>query len=295
MKKPTAIQGYNHTVTDACERVLVTLFRHLGPWRDSIFLVGGLTPRYLIRERPPAVPAHAGTGDVDVVVDMKLLADTEAYRTLEENIRAIGFTRSENDNGQKLSWRWQQELVDGTVLILEFLADAGDAQGGALRELPSEGAVSAIHIPHSAMVLAHHDTVEITAELLDGGGVTTETIRHADIVSFTCLKAFAFDHRAEPKDAHDLCYCLEHFKGGAAALRTAFEDALAGNHAETIKAAIGILVRRFCDGDGFEGYQMDGPVAAARFEGADAGDTDRRILRQRDLSAVVQDAVAPFI
>lgn len=88
MKKPTAIQGYNQTVTEACERVLVTLIRHLGPWRDSIFLVGGLTPRYLIKERPPAVPAHAGTGDVDVVVDMKLLADTEAYRTLEDNIRA---------------------------------------------------------------------------------------------------------------------------------------------------------------------------------------------------------------
>jgi|TARA_R110002126_G_scaffold86592_3_gene209101 hypothetical protein len=295
MKKPTAIQGYNQTVTEACERVLVTLYRHLGPWREAIFLVGGLTPRYLIRERPPAVPAHAGTGDVDVVVDMKLLADTEAYRTLEENIRAIGFTRSENSKGQKLSWRWQQELVDGTVLILEFLADAGDEQGGVLRELPSEGAVSAIHIPHSAMVLDHHDTVEITAELLDGGGVTTETIRHADIVSFTCLKAFAFDHRAEPKDAHDLCYCLEHFNGGAAVVRSAFEEALAGNHAETIKAAIGILVRRFCDGDGFEGYQKDGPAAAARFEGADAGDADRRILRQRDLSAVVQDAITPFI
>ena len=175
MKKPTAIQGYNETVTDACERVLVTLFRHLGPWRDSIFLVGGLTPRYLIKERPPAVPAHAGTGDVEVVVDMKLLADTEAYRTLEDNIRVIGFTRSENDKGQKLSWRWQQELVDGTVLILEFLTDGGDEKGGALQELPSEGAVSAIRIPHSAMVLDHHEAVEITAELLGDGGVTTET------------------------------------------------------------------------------------------------------------------------
>lgn len=295
MKKPTAIQGYNQTVTEACERVLVTLIRHLGPWRDSIFLVGGLTPRYLIKERPPAVPAHAGTGDVDVVVDMKLLADTEAYRTLEDNIRAIGFKRSENDQGKKLSWRWQQELADGTVLILEFLADAGDEKGGALQELPSEGAVSAIHIPHSAMVLDHHETVDITAELLDDGGVTTETIRHADIVSFTCLKAFAFDHRAEPKDAHDLCYCLEHYKGGTEALHSAFEAALAGKHTETIKVAIAILARRFCDGDGFEGYQKDGPVAAARFEGAEDWIPDNRILRQRDLSAVVQDAIETFI
>ena len=79
-------------------------------------------------------------------------------------------------------------MVDGTVLVLEFLADAGDKKGGELQELPSEGAVSAIYIPHSAMVLDHHETVDITAELLNDGGVTTETIRHADIVSFTCLK-----------------------------------------------------------------------------------------------------------
>lgn len=89
------------------------------------------------------MPANAGTGDVDVVVFMKLLADTEAYWTLEDNIRAIRFTRSENDMGQKLSWRWQQTSVDGTVLILEFLADAGDEKGGMLQELPSEGLVSA--------------------------------------------------------------------------------------------------------------------------------------------------------
>lgn len=295
MKKPTAIHGYDQAVTDACERVLVTLIRHLGPWRDSIVLVGGLTPRYLIKERPPAVPAHAGTGDVDVVVDMQLLADTKAYRTLEANIRAIGFTRSENDKGKKLSWRWQRKLDDRTVLILEFLADAGDEKGGALQELPSDGAVSAIHIPHSAMVLHHHETVDITAELLDGGGVTTETVRHADIVSFTCLKAFAFDHRAELKDAHDLCYCLEHYKGGTEALSSAFAAALAGKHADSVKSAIDILARRFCDGDGYEGFRKDGPVAAARFEGAEDWNADNRVLRQRELSAVVQDAIKPFV
>ncbi|MPQ96120.1 antitoxin [Thioclava sp. JE_KL1] len=215
-----------------------------------------------------------------------------ASRCLAEIYHGLQFPHS---LGQKLSWRWQQELADGTVLILEFLADAGNEKGGALQELPSEGAVSAIHIPHSAMVLDHFETVEITAELLGDGGITTETIRHADIVSFTCLKAFAFDHRAEPKDAHDLCYCLEHYKGGTKALRATFEAALAGKHAETVKTALAILARRFCDGDGIEGYQKDGPVAAARFEGAEDWNADNRILRQRDLSAIVQDAIAPFI
>ena len=71
--------------------------------------------------------------------------------------------------------------------------------------------------------------------------------------------------------------------------------ALADKHAESVKAVIDILERRFCDGDGFEGFQNNGPVAAARFEGALDWNADNRVLRQRELSAVVQDAIKPFI
>ena len=42
MPKPQTISGYEDMVTDACERVLVTLLRGLGPWKESVFLVGGL-------------------------------------------------------------------------------------------------------------------------------------------------------------------------------------------------------------------------------------------------------------
>jgi hypothetical protein len=77
--------------TRDCERVLITLLRNLGPHRESLVLVGGLTPRYLVPERPPVVPQHAGTLDIDIVIDLVILEDTEAYRTLQENLKKIGF------------------------------------------------------------------------------------------------------------------------------------------------------------------------------------------------------------
>ncbi len=89
MAKPATFDGYSDQYTVDCERVLVTLLRGLGPWKDSVYLVGGLTPRYLVAARPPAVPAHAGTMDVDIVIDLQILADTQAYRTLEENLNLI--------------------------------------------------------------------------------------------------------------------------------------------------------------------------------------------------------------
>lgn len=59
MAKPPTLDGYSDQHTLDCERVLVTLLRGLGPWKDSVYLIGGLTPRYLVAARPPAVPAHA--------------------------------------------------------------------------------------------------------------------------------------------------------------------------------------------------------------------------------------------
>jgi hypothetical protein len=42
MVKPRTIGGYGEVVTEGCERVLVTLLRGLGPWKESAFLIGGM-------------------------------------------------------------------------------------------------------------------------------------------------------------------------------------------------------------------------------------------------------------
>lgn len=55
MAKPATLDGYSDHYTVDCERVLMTLLRGLGPWKESVFLVRGLTPRYLVAARPPAL------------------------------------------------------------------------------------------------------------------------------------------------------------------------------------------------------------------------------------------------
>lgn len=290
MTKPKTFDAYNGAVTEAAERVLVTLLRGVGPWKDTVFLVGGLTPRYLVAARPPEVPQHAGTGDVDVVVDVAILTDTEAYSTLEENLHAMGFDRATNENGVKVSWRWEARLETGATMVLEFLAEHPELGGGKVKVLPTEGNVSALNIPHASMVFDLHDTTELTAELLNGGGLATEVVRYANIVSFTCLKAFAFDHRNARKDAHDLVYCLEHYPGGLDSVISAFKDALAGSHAEAVQEALAKLKTRFVHEDPDQSYRRDGAVAVARFEDNDADVDDNeeirdlRILRQRQVA-----------
>ena len=152
MAKPATLDGYTDQYTVDCERVLVTLLRGLGPWKESVYLVGGLTPKYLVPVLPSGAPAHAGTLDVDILVDLQILADTEGYHTLEDNLRRMRFKRAKNDKGQKLSWRWHTRTEQGALIALELLADAPNIAGGKVQPLPTNGTISALHIPHSSIV-----------------------------------------------------------------------------------------------------------------------------------------------
>ena len=298
MTKPRFQDGYDAQITQDCERVLVTLLRGLGPLKRCVFLIGGLTPRYLVKGRPPEVPAHAGTSDIDVVVDMAILADTEAYATLEKNLKGMKFERAENENGNKVSWRWKVRTGHGTTIVLEFLAYDAEKAGGRVTELKTAGNVSAMNIPHADIVFELHDQQSVTAQLLDEGGEVTETISHANRVSFTCLKALAFDDRGERKDAHDLVYCLEHGEGGIDAAVAEFAAAAEGRHRDVIVTALQRLQQRFGSDEETEGYRKDGPTATALFElGEDSETAEERALRQREVAELLRrflDGLAPL-
>lgn len=295
MAKPETFDGYSDQYTVDCERVLVTLLRGLGPWKESVFLIGGLTPRYLVSAEPLAVPPHAGTLDVDIVIDLQILVNTEGYHTLEENLRAMKFERSKNDSGQTLSWRWQTRTEHDALMVVELLTDAPEIAGGKVEPLPTEGNISALNIPHSSIVFDLHQVTEVQAELLGGAGVAVEPVKHANLVSFTCLKAFAFEHRFQRKDAYDLIYCIEHASEGLDSVVEKFRDALEGDHAAVVRDGLAILRNRFASSHKIEGYRKDGPKAVAGFEMGEDSEAEQReawILRQREVSSLIEQLLA---
>ena len=263
---------------------------------EGLPLFGRRSHPQISGDRPSARgAAHAGTLDVDIVIDLQILTDTEAYHTLEDNLRKIRFERAENDKGQKLSWRWQTRTEHGALMVLELLADAPDIAGGKVQPLPTDGTISALNIPHSSIVFDLHQVTEIQAELLDGNGVATEPVKHANLVSFTCLKALAFDQRFERKDAHDLIYCIEHAPEGLDVVSETFRRARDRRHSAVIQKTLAILRKRFARDDKTEGYRKDGPVSVARFElgeGEDPELREARLLRQRQASDVVEQLLA---
>jgi len=180
-------------------------------------------------------------------------------------------------------------------MVLELLADAPDIAGGKVQALPTQGTISALNVPHSSIVFDLHQVTEIQAELLGGNGIATERIRHANLVSFTCLKAFDFDQRFERKDAHDLVYCIEHAPEGIDATAQALRKERKGKHREVVNASLAILRGRFAGDEKAEGYRKDGPVSVAKFElgeGDDAQLREARALRQREVSDLIEQLLA---
>lgn len=293
VEKPKTAEGYITAQTVACERVLVTLLKAFGTLKDSIRLVGGLVPRYLTPEVPPDVPAHAGTSDVDIVFNLQVIAEGEGYASLGDQLKQRGFVLYLKPGAKSpSSWQWEYKTTEHESVVVEFLHNAAEkSQEGKLTSIEDEK-VSALGIRHAGVVHTWYREKKVTAELFEDAGMSTEVVRFADVTSFVILKALAFDQRAENKDAGDLVHVMRYSGTPDQVGEMIVERYRSGEHNEAIHEALNALKNCFCDGEGVEGYERNGPIAAARFRlGLDPEDEDDRVREQLDVAGLVMAIV----
>ncbi len=288
--KPRTAAGYDQNVTLACERTLLTLLSAFGSLKETLRLVGGLVPRYLTPATPPNVPMHAGTSDVDIVLNLEILAAGNEYASLAQQLKARGFTRWVEE-GQSASWRWRRRVNDNIEVVVKLLRDAGDEEPGRTISVDGEK-VSALTIKHARIVHDWYQEKEISAQLLDGDGLSVDIVRFADVPAFVILKALALDQRQERKDAADLIHVIR-YSGSVQEVAALFVQRIrSGLHPEALQDGLAALGRRFGDDEHGEGYEKVGSVAYARFHGKDDEDEDELVGRQRFAAGLVQHLLA---
>jgi hypothetical protein len=255
-------------------------------------LIGGLVPRYLTPVTPPDVPAHAGTSDVDVVLHLQVIAEGDGYDSLSDQLKARGFERHTNELGKVSKWRWKRRVSGHEYVLVEFLQEAtAKTPAGKVASIDGE-AVSALAINHAGIVHDWYAERSVTAELFDGGGFSTETVRFADATSFLVLKALAFDDRGANKDAADLIHVMRYLGTPELVAREVIARIGSGLHTQAIEDGLEALERRFCDGDGVVGHLRNWAVACGKFlHGEDPDLDDARILEQRGASALVTEVL----
>lgn len=280
--KPRTSAGYSSEVTAACERALVTLMGAFGTLSDTIRLVGGLAPRYIIGGEPPEVPEHAGTSDVDVVLNLAVIAEGENYADLATQLEAVGF-RSTTNKSSLARWKWTLQ-VDNLPITVEFLRDAAGAK--LTRAVPIDGEnVTAMPIPHAG--IAHEWFIEhvIEADHIFGGNVRTK-IRVIDAVGFLILKALAVKSRMQPKDSADLIYVLENAGDIDHVANLFVEKFLSGQHEQALVDGIEAMEEMFVSHSRREDWEMGGPQWYGEFHYKNASE-DERVAAQRYAAALV--------
>lgn len=267
---------YDQETTARCERALLTLLGDLGPWRERIYLAGGLAPRYLVGRLPEGAAAHVGTTDVDLIIGLALGDESaETYRTLQNNLDTSGFTQAEP------SFRWERK-VDGIKVAVEFLCETESVEQGRIFRPKGEhtgSKLGAFNVRGAQLAALDFIEHEIEGERLDGGGASRVTLRVANVLPYVVLKINAFQDRHANKDAYDLVFVLLNYGDGA---REAGAVAARSPVARSpqVAAAMVLLAERF------ETVSHDGPSAYAQFLAAPGDVDDGARLRQEALAVV---------
>lgn len=274
---------YDEATTARCERALVTLLGDLGPWRERIYLAGGLAPRYLAGRLPEGARAHVGTTDVDLVIGLALGDETpETYRTLQNNLEKAHFKQEEP------SFRWSRD-VDGVTVLVEFLCETDEVEPGRIFRPKGEftgSKLGAFNVRGAHLVRDDFIEVEIEGERLDRGGQSRVTVRVANLLPYAVLKILAFQDRHENKDAYDLVFTLLNREGGP---RIAGHESARSPVAtqSLIVEALTLLQERFRDAG------QDGPNAYASFL-ASPDDEDEKARMRQEAVATAREFLRGF-
>ena len=269
-REPRTQSEYGARQTEAAHRVLIDVGQILAAFRDCLVLIGGWVPDLLL---PEAEEPHVGSIDVDLALDAEKLQEGR-YAELLALLLNSGRYRHGEKPFQLLT---DVDLSDGGPPVqvqVEFLAphevklkkNRPKLLKG-FRVLQADACGTAFRAPVE---------IEIEGHTLRGAKNRVR-FRVPSPVDFLVMKAHALGGRDKPKDAYDLCYYLDHHRGGLEDLAARLRELTAE---KDVRRAIEILREKFASPEDF------GPMQVVEFFGSPGPDT--RAMEARRAFELVQ-------
>lgn len=210
---------YTPEEVQACKSVLVELIHIFGEIKDGVVIIGGWTPALLL---PQTDNPHIGSLDIDIAFDFAKIPN-DAYLTILKSLLKRGYAQDKEQ-----LFRFYRTVAVGSSGPVKVEVDlmAGEYGGtGKSRRTQVVQDVRARKARGCDLAFESPVTVTIEAEL-PGGGVDRVSVRVAGIVPFLVMKGMAMHDRMKEKDAYDIFYCIEHYRGGVDALVREFKPHL---------------------------------------------------------------------
>jgi predicted nucleotidyltransferase len=263
-EEPRYAFDYSERQVKAAHRVLVDVGQVLASFTDAFVVVGGWVPDLLL---PNAEEQHVGSIDVDLALNAEKLSDGRYGELLKLLLDTGRYTLG----AKSFQLVTPVDLGDGEAVVridLEFLAPSEMRLDKNKTKLVEGFRVLQVEACSAAFV--DPQVIEISDAMISGA---TNTVRMqvAALPDFVILKAHAIGGREKPKDAYDLCYCLDEAPGGVEFIASAWRQRRGDPLIET---AIGILREKFASVDHY------GPQQVATFHQSGSPDEGDRHARR---------------
>ncbi len=269
-EEPRYKSDYTSRQTEAARRVLVDLGQVLGPFEDSLVLVGGSVPDLLI---DGADEPHVGSIDIDLALDAEKLSQGQYAKLVESLLKTGRYHQA--DELFKLFAEVDLEDGEGVVRVDVDFLKSPEARIKKNKPRLTKG-FRPLDVVGCEAVLKNPIVLEVRGRMINGAENSVE-IRVASIPDFLIMKAYALLKRDKPKDAYDICYCLDYSPGGIGVL---VSDWKARSDDKHVVKSREILTEKF------ESVNSFGPQQVVEFY--NSGDADRKAGQARRAYELVQ-------
>ncbi len=250
------IDDYSQDAVEAARSVLIECGHLLGEYRESVVLVGGWVPAFIL---PGAQEDHIGSTDVDLALDHRSLQDA-GYQKIEKLLLGAGYAKTDQPFRFLKTVKGMPVYVD--LLAGEYSGTGKKKRHQQIQDLKARKA--------RGCDLAFKNPVEIRIDgTLPSGDLDSVRIRVASVVSFIVMKGMALAGRMKPKDSYDIYFCVTQYPGGFTGLAAEFKEL--AKHPLVLEALGNIR-------DKFSTDRHVGPIQVS--QSYDAGDEEMERIRR---------------
>jgi hypothetical protein len=280
---PRLQNDYYPELVEASLSVLVELMTTLGSYRDSLVLIGGWVPYFILQEyQEPGVDfRHVGSIDIDLLIDPDI-AYSEQYATIVGMLMDRGYSRN-----PQVRFRLDRTItgsIDGqeySTAVDLLTPKPPPGEGRAHRHRTVQSDLQAHTLEGGEVALTHNFWFSL-AGTLPGDGRTRVRFQIADLVACLSLKGGALGKRYAEKDAYDVYTLCAYHRGGpsavAARLRPHVPD-------PTVQRGLNGIASRFRD------PEAEGPSWVAKFLLGGDDSVDDAVRIRQDAFMVVNEVL----
>ena len=253
---------YPKDEVEACLSVLGEFRTLLGEFKDSIVLVGGWVPYFLIEE---GKQEHTGSLDIDAALDFKNIS-SETYSTILELLKERGY--EETEQPYVFNRTVETESVGQVTVKINLLAGE---YGGTSKSHRTQKVQDVRARKARGCDLAFDQNFSVTlSSRMPDGAKNEVTIRIAEIVPFLVMKGMALWDRYKEKDAYDIYFAILYYPGGVQKLVSVFQPFKSN---KLVREGLSKIRTRFKD------VESPGPVWVTNFEEIDDEEEKERVRR----------------